>query len=92
MLFFVWYDDTPKKLVVDKIQEAIAAYVTRFATRPSLVLVNAVDDIEMTDVLVRVERTVQPNTFWVGHEDEVKLPTAWAKEDLEGVEAALPTA
>jgi hypothetical protein len=29
MLFFVWYDDTPKKLVVDKITEAIAAYVAR---------------------------------------------------------------
>jgi hypothetical protein len=90
MLFFVWYDDTPKKLVVDKIHEAIAAYVTRFATNPSLVLVNAIDNIEMADVLVRVERTVQPNTFWVGHGDAVELPTAWAKEDLESVEADLP--
>jgi len=90
MLFFVWYDDTPKKLVVDKIQEAIAAYVTRFATNPSLVLVNAIDNIVMTNVVVRVERTVQPNTFWVGHGDEVELPTAWAKESLEDVEAELP--
>src|SRR3954464_3834331 len=72
MLFFVWYDDTPKKLVVDKIQEAIAAYMTRFTTQPSLVLVNVVDYTEMTDVVVRAERTVQPNTFWVGHGDEVE--------------------
>lgn len=69
MLYFVWYDDTPKKLVVDKLQEAIAAYVARFQMRPSLVLVNAVDHLEMADVLVRAERTVQPNTFWVAHEE-----------------------
>ena len=53
MLFFVWYDDSPQKPVVDKIQAAIAAYVVRFQTRPSLVLVNAVDHMEMTEVTVR---------------------------------------
>jgi len=73
MLFFVWYDDSPQKPVVDKIQAAIAAYVVRFQTRPSLVLVNAVDHMEMADVLVRAERTVQPNTFWVAHEEAVDV-------------------
>ena len=75
MLFFVWYDDSPKKPVVDKIQEAIAAYVERFKTRPSLVLVNTVDHMEMTDVTVRSERTVQPNTFWVVHGDSADTPS-----------------
>jgi hypothetical protein len=70
MLFFVWYDDTPKKLVEDKIKEAVAAYIARFETRPRLVLVNAVDQVKMSDVLVRAARTVQPNTFWVAHGDE----------------------
>jgi len=70
MLFFVWYDDTPKKPAPDKITEAITAYVARFETRPSLVLVNAVDQVKMADVLVRTARTVQPNTFWVAHGDE----------------------
>lgn len=81
MLFFVWYDDRPKTLIVEKIQAAIAAYVERFKTRPSVVLVNAVDHVEMPvdpveliDVLVRSEPTVQPNTFWVQHEDSSKLP------------------
>lgn len=75
MLFFVWYDDRPKTLIVDKIQTAIAAYVERFKTRPSLVLVNAGDHVEMpadpmelNDVLVRSEPTVLPNTFWVQHD------------------------
>jgi len=86
MLYFVWYDDTPKKPAVDKVQEAIAAYVERFKTRPSLILVNAteqaqfvegaVDLMQMSAVIVRCERTVQPNTFWVGHEDGADTPAA----------------
>jgi hypothetical protein len=74
MLFFVWYDDSPKKLVADKIEEAITAYVARFARRPSLVLVNVADHMELPHVLVRSERTVQPNSFWLGHEDTVDIP------------------
>ena len=73
MLFLVWYDDNSKTPVADKIQAAIAAYIVRFQTRPSLVLVNAVDHMERADVLVRSERTVQPNSFWVGL-DDANLP------------------
>jgi hypothetical protein len=69
MLFLVWYDDSSKTPVADKIQAAIAAYIVRFKTHPSLVLVNAVDHMERADVLVRSERTVQPNSFWVGLDD-----------------------
>ena len=74
MLFLVWYDDSSKTAVADKIQAAIAAYVVRFQTRPSLILVNAVDHVERADVLVRSERTIQPNSFWVGL-DDANLPT-----------------
>jgi hypothetical protein len=74
MRFFVWYDDTPKKLVSEKLQEAIAAYVLRFQARPSLVLVNAADNLELANVTVRCERTVQPNTFWLSHEDQDASP------------------
>jgi len=76
MLYFVWYDDSPKKPVAEKIQEAIAAFVKRFAMQPSLLLVNAVDHMEFSDVLVRAERTVQPNTFWLGYEEIVEAPIA----------------
>jgi hypothetical protein len=76
MLYFVWYDDSPKKPIADKIQEAIAAYVARFEARPALVLVNLADYTEMTEVMVRSERTVQPNTFWVGREDGADILTA----------------
>jgi hypothetical protein len=76
MQFLVWYDDSPKTPVGDKIRAAIAAYGARFQARPSLVLVNVVDHMELADVQVRHERTVQPNTFWVGREDSAVLPTA----------------
>jgi hypothetical protein len=76
MLYFVWYDDSPKKLVAEKIQEAIAAYVTRFAIQPSLLLVNVVDHMELANMLVRSERTVQPNTFWLGYEEIAEVSTA----------------
>jgi len=74
MLFFVWYDDTPKKPVIEKIREAMAAYTERFKVRPSLLLVNETDYVGLTDLLVRSERTVQPNTFWLGHEDDSDRP------------------
>ena len=73
MLFFVWYDDSPKKLTSDKLQEAIAAYVQRFQAHPTLVLINAADQLERTDIMVRSERTVQPNTFWLGYEEHADL-------------------
>jgi hypothetical protein len=76
MLFLVWFDDTPKTPVADKIRAAIAAYVVRFQAHPNLVLVNVIDHILLADVQVRHERTVQPNTFWVGREDGAALPLA----------------
>jgi hypothetical protein len=76
LVFLVWFDDTPKTPVVDKIRAAMAAYVKRFQVDPSLVLVNVVDHMELADVQVRHERTVQPNTFWVGREDSTDLAPA----------------
>jgi hypothetical protein len=68
MLYFVWYDDSPKKLATDKLREAIVAYAERFKTSPNLVLVNTADMLELAGVVVRSERTVQPNTFWLSYE------------------------
>jgi hypothetical protein len=76
MLFLVWYDDSAKTPLIDKFQAAIAAYVARFQARPSLVLVNIADYMELADVQVRHERTVQPNTFWIGREDVVDVSRA----------------
>lgn len=76
MLYFVWYDDTPKKLASDKLQEAIAAYTARFNSLPNLVLAHANDQVGAASVTVRYERTVQPNTFWLGFEETADMPSA----------------
>jgi hypothetical protein len=70
MNYLVWYDESAKKSPAEKIQEAIGAYVARFATAPTLVLVNSVDQADVSGVLIRSERTVQPNNFWVGMSDD----------------------
>ncbi len=70
MNYLVWYDESAKKSAAEKIQEAIAAYVARFAIAPNLVLVNSADQAQVDGVLIRSERTVQPNNFWVGVNDD----------------------
>jgi len=59
-----------KKSAAEKIQDAIAAYVARFTTTPTLVLVNTADQADVGGVLIRSERTVRPNNFWVGMLDD----------------------
>ena len=73
MFFFVWFDDSSKKPAAEKLREAMAAYAERFQARPTLVLLNSADQIEAADVTVRYERTVQPNSFWLGREDNIDL-------------------
>jgi hypothetical protein len=69
MLFLGWFDDSPKKLAVLKIEEAIAAYVERFKVRPTLVLVNEADRaVEVKGVTVRAEGRIGRNTFQIGRE------------------------
>jgi len=74
-LFYVWYDDTPKKQTTDKLDEAITAYVARFAMQPTHVLVNSVDIVGRTDLIVRSGLTIQPNTFWLSNENTVAATT-----------------
>lgn len=69
MLYLVWYDESPKKTAIEKIGEAVAAYSARFPTPANLVLVNAIDNVAYAGLVVRAERTVQPNNFWVGYEE-----------------------
>lgn len=70
-MFYVWYDDTPQKQTTVKLDEAINGYIARFAIRPSHVLVNSVDLVGHTDLIVHSRVTVQPNTFWLSTETSV---------------------
>lgn len=72
MLFLVWYDEDSRRSVVEKIQNALAAYSKRFSVAGNLVLINVADSAELqgVEVEVRSERTVQPHHFWVGRSDD----------------------
>ncbi len=75
MDFLMWYDDSREKTAVEKIQEAIAAYIARFTIVPVLVLVNAVDFTEVDGLSIYPDRRVKPDNFWVGHEgSELYVP------------------
>jgi hypothetical protein len=70
MNYLLWYDESTQKSATDKIHEAMGAYVARFAVAPNVVLVSAKDHLEIPGVQIRVERTVQPNNFWVGLQED----------------------
>jgi hypothetical protein len=67
-MFLMSFDDSPKRTVAEKIEAAMAAYQTRFARRPNLVLVNAnvASEVEVPDVAIERRSTVPPNNFWAG--------------------------
>ncbi|MEM8535163.1 MAG: hypothetical protein AAGF95_30275 [Chloroflexota bacterium] len=73
MMYLGWFDDTPKKSTSAKIEEAVAAYIDRFKTKPNVVIVNEVDRMEVEGVLVRSEHYMVRNNFWVGWEDMAKI-------------------
>jgi hypothetical protein len=79
MLFLVWYDGDSRRSVDEKVQDALGAYHRRFKTTPNLVLVNAVDVVDVAGVEVRSARTVQPHHFWVGM-TEASVPLAAGEE------------
>jgi hypothetical protein len=67
-MYLGWYDDNGKKTTAEKIAEACAAYVTRFGTRPNIVLVNEAERVEVEGLTIRVEKYIRRNNFWIGYE------------------------
>ena len=70
MSYLGWFDDNPKRPTAQKIDDAIAAYVERFKTRPSVVLVNAAELVARADgITVRAETYIRRNNYWVGRSE-----------------------
>ena len=65
-MFLGWFDDTPKKSVAEKIQEAVERYVSKFDETPNVCLVNKGDVIAYEGIEVKAVEYVRPNHFWVG--------------------------
>ncbi len=65
-MFLGWFDDTPKKSVETKLEEAVERYLAKFGEKPDLCLVSQKDAVSLSDLEVRVVDYVRPNHFWVG--------------------------
>ncbi len=72
-MYLGWFDDNRKKESKLKIEEAIERYVAKFGSKPTLCLVNAVDNTLYDGIEVKVASYVRPNHFWVGQADKDKL-------------------
>lgn len=80
-MFLAWFDDSPKKSPLDKIDEAVDCYEERFGVAPTLCLVNERDMVAHPSLKVKSVKTVRANNFWLGYEDIA--PVAPAKVEIK---------
>ncbi len=68
--FLMYYDDSAKRSIREKIAAAIAAYEARFNGTPDLVWVHAAvpPDLQVDHIVIERRITVPPNTFWIGRQ------------------------
>ncbi|MEJ7652430.1 MAG: hypothetical protein WKH64_03275 [Chloroflexia bacterium] len=67
-MFLMWFDDTKKKPVEEKILEGIERYVQRFGAAPDVCLVNPSEVVQAQGIAVRATHYVRPNHYWFGVE------------------------
>ena len=65
-MYLGWFDDNPKHTHADRIGGAIAAFVARYGTHPTVVLVNEDELVQVAGVDVRSESYIRRNNVWVG--------------------------
>ena len=67
----LWFDDSPGALS-DRVRRAVEYYAQKFGRSPTLCLVNPAmlqkDDRTVAGIQVRGARTVMPNHFYLGEE------------------------
>jgi hypothetical protein len=70
MFYLWWFSDNPKQSIEGKIADAVAAYVARFDTRPTVALVSEDDHApaNVAGVVTRAERRIGRNNVQVGVE------------------------
>ncbi|HJS29224.1 MAG TPA: hypothetical protein VJ768_06360 [Anaerolineales bacterium] len=66
----LWYDNDPKKTLVDKVGQAATYYHEKYGKRPDLCFVHpslAPGERERTGAVeIRSSGSVLPNYFWIG--------------------------
>ncbi len=75
-MFFVWYDDNPKKAVIAKIDEAVLRYKQKFGKNPNVCKLNekmqtldeSLTGADLTGVKIQGTKNIPQNYFWLGNE------------------------
>ncbi len=88
-MYLVWYDDSPKKSVQDKIDEAADRFYYRFGLPADLCLVSEGAAIEHPRLEIRHAHYVRPHYYQVGRQ-EMQSPILGPAETLEPAEEAPP--
>lgn len=74
-MFFVWFDDSPKKSINKKIDEAILRYKQKYGKAPNVCMLS--DKTRMDDfsglkkefgIEIRTAKNVPQNYFWIARE------------------------
>lgn len=68
-MFLLWFDDTKKKTVEQKILEGVERYLERFGERPNVCVVHRGAQVPALGIEIREAEYVRPNYFWIGLED-----------------------
>ena len=73
----LWFDDDKKSSLADKVARAIEYYIRKNGTAPTVCYVNpnmadALIEMPIDAVEMKTSRTVLPNHFWLGVENDAK--------------------
>ena len=75
-MFLLWYDDTKKKPVEEKILEGVQRYIYRFGETPNVCLVHPSETVQASGMVIRQASYVRPNYYWIGVEAEAEQKAA----------------
>lgn len=75
-MYFVWYDDNPKKTINTKIDEAVLRYKQKFGKNPNICKLNEkmeqlpgnLNGEKVAGVKVLTTKNIPQNYFWIGNE------------------------
>jgi len=71
-MYFVWYDDNPKKPITAKIDEAVLRYKQKFGKNPSICKLSekmqTQSGEQVAGVKVQAAKNIPQNYFWIGNE------------------------
>lgn len=72
----LWFDNDPRRKLVDKINQAAGRYRTKLQQKPTVCYLNA-DEFdgqinEVDGIYLRPVSYIRPNYFWIGVEQESK--------------------